>query len=72
MREYLLCPHCKTPIDPFNIIGDSDWDEQQFDWVENECSNCGKQYKIRQWDVEVKRSFEIKGVEWIGREKRHR
>jgi len=54
------CPHCNEPIDPSNIMGDSDWDEQEFDWYDNECSNCGKQYKIRQYDIEVIRDFEIK------------
>ncbi len=54
------CPYCNEPIDPLDIMGDSDWDEQQFDWYrDNECSNCGKRYKIRQDDVEVIRSFEV-------------
>ena len=54
------CPYCNEPIDLTNIMGDSDWDEQQYDWChDNECPNCGKRYKIRQDDVEVIRSFEV-------------
>jgi len=54
------CPYCNEPIDPIDIMGDSDWDDQQYNWYEAECGKCGKQYKIRQYDVETIRSFETK------------
>jgi len=57
MPDDINCPYYVI-IDPSNIMGDSNWDEQLFDWYDVECS-CGKWYRIRQWDIEVIRSFEI-------------
>jgi len=58
-NDELGCPYCNTSIDPSDIMGDSDWDDQMFDWYEDvECTNCGKRFKIRQCDVEVIRYFE--------------
>lgn len=60
-NDELGCPHCNTSIDPSDIMGDSDWDDQMYDWCEDvECNNCGKRFKIRQSDVEVIRYFETK------------
>jgi len=59
MQE-INCPYCKAEIDPMNIMGTSDWDDQQFDWYnDNECPNCNKRFKIRQYDIEIIRNFEI-------------
>lgn len=61
MSDDINCPHCNVKIDPSGIMGDSDWDEQGFDWYDdNECPNCGKRYRIRQYDIEIIRYFEIK------------
>ena len=54
------CPYCNETIEPYNIMGDADWDDQQFDWVDTECPNCNKSFKIRQSDVEIIRYFETK------------
>ena len=54
------CPYCNTSIDPSNIMGDSDWNDQEFEWCDdNECPNCEKKFKIRQYHVEIVRYFEI-------------
>lgn len=59
--DELGCLYCNTFIDPSDIMGDSDWDKQMFDWYEDiECTNCDKRFKIRQYDVEVIRHFETK------------
>ena len=58
--EEINCPYCNFVIDPSNIMGDSDWDDQEFEWCDdNECPNCHKRFKIRQDDIEIVRSFEI-------------
>jgi len=64
MSDEINCPYCHIVIDPINIMGDSDWDEQEFDWYDDvECPNCNKRFKIRQFDVEITRSFEIEKYE---------
>ena len=64
MSDEIKCPYCNIVIDPSNIMGDSDWDEQEFDWYDdNECPNCGKRFKIRQYNVEIIRDFEIEEEE---------
>ena len=61
-NDELGCPHCNTSIDPSDIMGDSDWDDQGFNWYDDiNCPNpeCNKPIKIRQSDVEITRYFEI-------------
>ena len=58
----IICPYCNKTIDMYDIMGDSDWDDQQFEWCDDiTCPNpeCDKSIKIRQTDIEITRYFEI-------------
>lgn len=61
MGENIIeCPYCNISIDQYSIMGDSDWDDQGFDWYDDvECPNCDKRFKVRQSDVEIIRYFEV-------------
>ncbi|MFW9972442.1 MAG: hypothetical protein ACFFDF_19815 [Candidatus Odinarchaeota archaeon] len=52
----IICPYCGKEKDPYDIMGDSDWDDQSGNWCKVECS-CGKFYKVKQCDVEIIRHF---------------
>ena len=59
-NDDIICPFCGEIINPSNIMGDSDWDDQEFEWCnDNECPDCEGRFKIKQSDVEIIRHFEI-------------
>ncbi|GAH08490.1 unnamed protein product [marine sediment metagenome] len=62
-QNQIICPECKQSVDYCNVMGDSDWDDQEYEWYETDCPKCGKYIKIRQYDVEVLRCFETKSIE---------
>lgn len=54
-----VCPYCNRYIDPFDIMGASDWDDQQYEPYETECPHCDKLITMTQVEVEVIRHFSV-------------
>ena len=57
------CPHCNEELGYTDIMGDSDWDDQQFEPYETECPKCGKYIIVRQYDIEVVRYIHVRKLE---------
>lgn len=58
-KNIIECPYCDKEIDYANIMGDSDWDDQSYDWYDDiECPYCHNRFKAKQYDIEIIRYFE--------------
>ena len=55
------CPYCGKKIDYCDIMGDSDWDDQQDTPYHCGCSHCDKEIIITQIDWYVVRGFHVEG-----------
>jgi len=53
----IKCPYCGKNIDPYTIMGDSDWDDQAWDPYTTECPYCDELITIEQYEMEVVRYF---------------
>jgi len=63
-KNEIECPHCNNKIDPIRVMGDSDWDDQEYEWCDDiHCPNCDNTFRARQCDVETIRFFESEKYE---------